>query len=537
MMKKVFSILLAIFLLLTVSCAIRQDEFRTPEPDMQETYDDFDAFFDKITALTHAITMFYWDMDTGGMPPGAIETRARVISVLDAELFEMKTSETMLTFFQYVEAAIERGEATDIQMGLYREFIREYNRLMCIPADEYKAFSELAVLAVAKWEEAKDKSDFSIFAPYLQQLVDYQRKFIIYRADAGMVYDTPYDALLDDYEPGMTVEILDAFFAEIRENVVPLLQSVTSGEGVIRDDFLTREVSEEIQLNVAKMLMETLGFDLNRGILAQSAHPFATSMGRNDVRITTHINPNDFFDSFFGVAHETGHAIYEQNISERLGFTPLETGSSMGIHESQSRFFENVIGRSLPFWEGIYDVFIRVTEGIFDDVSALELYAAVNIAKPSLIRIQADELTYPLHIMVRYEIEKMLFNDPDVKAEDLPEIWNAKMQEYLGVTPANDAEGILQDIHWAFGEFGYFPSYVIGSAFAAQILDVMENDFDVWASVRALDFETINGWLAERVHKHGAMLSPGEIYAQVAYEGFNPKYYVEYLTRKFGGMQ
>jgi len=288
-----------------------------------------------------------------------------------------------------------------------------------------------------------------------------------------------------------------------------------------------------VQKNISEFLMKTVGYDLDRGVLRESAHPFTMGFGRNDVRITTNYDPKDFFASFYTVVHECGHAIYEQNTAKELEGTILDTGASMGIHESQSRFLENMVGRSLAFWEGIYDDFMIAADGHFDGVTVMELYRAVNLVSPSLVRIYADELTYSLHIMVRYEIEKLIFNDPDLKAEDLPALWNEKMQEYLGITPETYAEGVLQDIHWSFGEFGYFPSYSLGSADAALIWATMEKDFDVTAAVRALDFGKVNGWLTEKIHRHGAYLDPGEIRAQISGEGFTPRHYIEYLNRKY----
>ena len=368
--------------------------------------------------------------------------------------------------------------------------------------------------------------------------MDYQRNVVEYRKQAGMVYDHPYDAMLDDYEPGMTVEVLEEFFGELKAEIVPFLAELMavaeSADGKnIRNDFLDRQIPISVQKNTSELLMNTVGYDLNRGALRESAHPFTLGFGQTDVRITTRYNEDAFFASFYAVMHESGHAIYGQNVGKELEGTILDTGASLGLHESQSRFLENIVGRSQGFWEGIYDEFMRVTEGYYADISLQELYEAQNIVKPSFLRISADELTYSLHIMIRYEIEKMILSDPELTAEDLPALWNEKTQEYLGLTPGNYAEGILQDIHWSYGEFGYFPTYAIGNAYAAQIRDAMKEDFDLEAAARELDFATINGWLNERIHKYGALLETSEVMAQITDEGLSAKHYIDYLKNKY----
>ena len=532
-MKRILPALALVFIIVWSGC--------TGGSDDQYEIRDFDAFFERLIALKHAEAMFIWDMETGLTPPGAIEARANTIAVISAEIFAMSTSDEMQRFFRTVEAGQRRGEIDEISLGIYRIAKRDYDMLMAIPADEYRAFSELTTISFSKWLDAREADDFSIFAPYLQELIDYQRKFIEYRRQAGIVYANPYDAMLDDFEPGMTVEIMDPFFDELRAAIVPLLRDIMAevdreGGKNIRTDFLERRIPLPIQRNLSQLIMYTVGFDPGRGVIGESEHPFSIGFGQSDVRITTNYDEDNFIASFYTVMHECGHAIYDQNVARELEGTILDTGTSMSIHESQSRFLENMIGRSYEFWQGIYDDFMRVTEGYFYDVSMRELYEAMNTVTPSLIRVDADELTYSLHIMVRYEIEKMIFNNPNLNAEDLPGLWNEKMQEYLGVRPENYAEGILQDVHWSYGEFGYFPTYALGNAYAAQIWNAMEKDFDLSAAVRALDFETINTWLTEKIHRHGSLLDSQQILAQITDEGFTSRYYIDYLTQKYAAL-
>ena len=368
-LRKAMPLLLATVLMLTLlsSCSGGNSNY---------TKEDFDAFFGKLVALEQALTIMQWDVETGGAPSGAMEARGKTMAILEAEWFDMGVSDEMRAYFKFVEAAEKRGEADEAMLATYRECKSNYDKLMCIPADEYKAFSELTSTALQKWSEAREKSDFSIFAPYLQGIMDYRRKVVDYRAKAGMTYAHPYDAMLDDFEPGMTVEQLDAFFDELRAEIVPLLKGITESpqaNSALSADILSRRVPRSVLENVSALLMDTVGYDLERGAIAESAHPFSTSIGQTDCRITTAYKEAQPFSSFYSVLHECGHAIYEQNISGELEGTVLDSGASMAIHESQSRFLENIVGRSYEFWEGIYEDFLSVTEGYFDDVSAREL--------------------------------------------------------------------------------------------------------------------------------------------------------------------
>jgi carboxypeptidase Taq len=267
-------------------------------------------------------------------------------------------------------------------------------------------------------------------------------------------------------------------------------------------------------------------------MLKESVHPFTTSLSRNDVRITTNYRGNDFLSSFYSVLHEAGHALYEQNISDRLEGTILETGASMGIHESQSRFYENMVGRSREFWESIYGSLVSLLGKGFSDVSAEDLFLASNKVEPSLVRIESDELTYSLHIIVRYEMEKeIILNGRPVV--ELPALWNEKMREYLGVEPHDDAHGILQDVHWSQGSFGYFPSYALGNAYAAQFLHAMEKDIPVFEKIRSGELGALTEWLAERIHRHGLLKTPGELALEASGEPLDAGYFTDYLEKKF----
>jgi len=494
--------------------------------NINQTVSDFREYTDHINALSKALNLFGWDMETGA-PKGGNNSRAKYVGILSGEDFSMRVSDIMKGFLEALEP--HKDALDEMTRAMLRMCRRDYDAFKKIPVKEMQEYSELVTKAEPVWEKAKENNDYASFAPVLAQILRYQNRFVEYRG-----YDKHrYNTLLDDYEPGMTVEKLDIFFDGIRSVIVPLLQKITAkGDCQKTPGFLGRPVPIEKQKEISKLLMDRLGFDLNRGMLRESAHPFTTDFGKNDVRITTHYYENAFMSSFYSVTHESGHALYEQNKMDVIADTILDEGVSMGIHESQSRFFENIIGRSEAFLENIYDGLMGILGDGFKDVSPRDLYRAANIAKPSLIRIESDELTYCLHIMVRYEIEKQLFSS-EFNVDDLPGIWNAKMKEYLGVEPKTDSEGILQDIHWAHGSFGYFPSYALGNSYAAQILHAMKKDLNVEACVRSSNLKSIETWLREKIHQYGSIKTPAEIIMEATGEEFNPDYFTAYLRDKF----
>ena len=400
-----------------------------------------------------------------GAPKKGVEQRSEVIGVLSSEVFKMSTSEEMAYFIATLSAEEAQASLTEITKKAVEECKKNYERNNKIPPDEYKEFVILQSKSGSAWEEAREKADFSLFQPYLEQIVAYTRKFIQYWG----YQDYKYNTLLDMYEPGMTVDVLDRVFDQLRERIVPLVKQIAKSED--QAQILLSCISifqKKNRNNLVMEILKQLGFDFEAGRLDETVHPFATGINRGDVRVTTRYDENDFRGAIFGTIHECGHAIYEQNISSHLTGTLLDDGTSMGIHESQSLFFENFIGRNKSFWKKQYPLLKEFAPEQFEQVSLDDFYRGINESKPSLIRIDADELTYPLHIMVRYEIEKALF-DGELEVKDLPEVWNEKYKEYLGIVPNNDAEGVLQDVHWSDGSFGYFPSYALGYMYAAQI--------------------------------------------------------------------
>jgi carboxypeptidase Taq len=368
-----------------------------------------------------------------------------------------------------------------------------------------------------------------LFQPYLEKIIAANLEFI----ELWGYKDNKYDTLLDMYEPGMTVAKLDEVFGALRKKLVPLVASIQASSNQPETKFLHQIFTKEQQKKFSLFILQQMGYDFEAGRLDETVHPFATGLNPGDVRITTRYLEDDVVSALFGTIHEGGHALYEQNISTELIGTNLCTGTSMGIHESQSRFWENMIGRSLSFWNRYYADLQKMFPGQFDDVSVEDFYKAINEVKPSLIRIEADELTYNLHIMIRYEIEKALFNET-ITAADLPEFWNEKYKEYLGVEPSTDEEGVLQDVHWSSGAFGYFPSYALGNMYAAQIRNTLLQRMPHFEEhVKQGELLPIKAYLVEQIYQYGKSLTPSEIIKQVTGEALNSDYLVAYFEEKY----
>ncbi|MDE3839335.1 carboxypeptidase M32 [Bacillus methanolicus] len=486
---------------------------------------EFLEYVKKMTAFSEALSLLYWDLRTGAPKKGA-EQRSEVVGILSSEVFKMSTSEEMAAYIVKLSSAEDLSEVTKKTL---EECKKEYDRNRKIPAEEYKEYVILQSKAECIWEEAKAKSDFEMFRPYLEKLVEMNKRFIGYWGYQGNKYNT----LLDMYEPGVTVEILDRVFSNLREKIVPLVKEISESPNKPKTDFLFKRFPKEKQREFSLEILKQIGYSFDAGRLDETVHPFAIGLNPGDVRVTTKYDENDFRTAVFGTIHEGGHALYEQNISSGLIGTPLCTGTSMGIHESQSLFYENFVGRHYSFWKKNYNLLKKYANGQFDDVELDEFYRAINESKPSLIRIEADELTYPLHVIIRYEIEKGLFND-EINVSDLPQIWNDKYEEYLGIRPDSDADGVLQDVHWSGGSFGYFPSYALGYMYAAQFKQAMLKDLPNYDELlESGNFLPIKEWFTEKVHQYGKMKKPLEILQDATGEGLNAKYLIDYLYEKY----
>lgn len=494
---------------------------------LNDTVKAFRDYSQKLYDYQKALAVLHWDMRTQA-PRKGMNARAQMVGTIAGDRFKLATSKQ---YEEFLETLSQPGTIENLDAIMRKNVLeskKEFDLLKKIPADRYQEFVVLTAQAETVWEEARAKNDFALFRPYLEKIVKFQLEFIGYLGHKGAKYDT----LLDMYEPGMTTAQLDEMFAVLREKTVPLVAAVTASPHKPDTSFLTKHFDEAQQEAFGRFILEKIGYDFEAGRLDRSAHPFATSFAPGDVRITTRYDQNDIRTSLFGCIHEAGHAMYEQNISEELMGTILCDGTSMGIHESQSRFWENMIGRSRAFWKYFHKDLVRFFPNQFEGVGVEELYRAFNEVTPSLIRVEADEVTYNLHIMIRYEIEKGLINE-EIEVGDLPRVWNEKMQEYLGITPPTDALGVLQDVHWSGGSFGYFPTYSLGNVYAAQFAHVMRKEIgDLDELIANGDFAPIRKWLKEKIHQHGKMKSPGELVQEITGEGVNAAYLVEYLENK-----
>ena len=477
-----------------------------------------------LAAYGHAMGVLYHDASTAA-PKDTWDGRGKTMGILSEIIYNLETAPEKGELLSYLEANLDQlDEQTCREVEVMR---KSYDQTQRIPADEYIEYSVIMNDAQGAWEKAKNNNDFDAFAPFLEKIVAFNRKFAGYY-DASKA---PYDALLNEYEEGMTMQTLDAFFAQLRAAIVPLLEKVQAAPQ-IDDSFLHQNFPLEGQRKFSDYLMEVLGLDRSHCGIAESEHPYTTNFNNKDVRITTHYHEDHVTFSMFSVIHEGGHALYELGADDKYNHTCLEGGASMGIHESQSRFYENLIGRSRSFCQLVFPKMKEIFPQQLEGVDAEMFYRAINKVEPSLIRTEADELTYALHVMVRYEIEKQMIGG-SLAVKDVPAEWNRLYKEYLGVDVPNDTQGCLQDSHWSGGAIGYFPSYALGSAYGPQILNAMKEELgDIRPLIENGEIFRITGWLKEKIHRHASFVKPGILFEQVC-GTFDASYFTDYLTRKY----
>ncbi|NPV88990.1 carboxypeptidase M32 [Coprothermobacteraceae bacterium] len=488
----------------------------------EEKIREIRGYVRKMELLDHTRAVLHWDLEVN-TPPGGVKPRSEALGYLAGETHKLTTSPVVGEYIAWLE---EQQLEDPVHKAMLRELKRSYDRMTKIPAERYMAFARLTSEAQSVWAEARKRNDYEMFKPYLQQILEFQKEFVGYLGFKANKYDT----LLDLYEPGLTTETLEHVFGELRDKLVILLRELQEKGTRPDNSFLNGKYAEDAQRALNERALRLIGFDFQKGRMDVSAHPFTTSFANGDVRLTTRYAEDDFLSSLFSTLHEGGHALYEQGIADDLVGTGLANGVSMGIHESQSRFYENFIGRSREFWLNFHkDVAAAFPQ--LATVTPEQFYRAVNIAQPSLIRVEADELTYSMHIIIRFEMEKALIND-ELTVDDAPAVWSEKYASYLGVAPSNYAEGILQDVHWSGGMVGYFPSYALGNLYAAQIYNTMLKDLNVPTLVASGDLSPIREWLREKIHRHGAVYTPSELVVMVTGEPLNASYFVEYLKNK-----
>ncbi|MCF0148616.1 MAG: carboxypeptidase M32 [Clostridium sp.] len=493
--------------------------------ELKEKIAELKDYLSQYERLEHAIGIIYWDMRTN-IPSKAGESRGKVLEYLSSEAFKMITSPKVGEFI--TDLTPYKDKMNKVEERILQELEKNYNETKKIPQDRYVEYVGLCSNSELAWERAKAASDFEIFKPYLEKVVEFQKEFINYWGYKNDKYDT----LLDKYELGLTTEKLDKIFSELKDGIIEVLNKIKGSKKKLNRDFLYGHFDEAKQKELSLFILDKIGFDMEAGRLDVSTHPFTTNFGNKDVRLTTNYHEDEFTSALFSTIHEGGHGIYEQNISDDLESTGLQQGASMAIHESQSRFYENILGRSKEFCSYLLSV-AKEYFSDFKDVTLDEFYEAMNYVETSLIRTEADELTYGLHIIIRYEIEKELINGR-ITVNELKDAWNKKYKEYLGVEPKNDAEGILQDMHWSDGSFGYFPSYALGNLYGAQMFNtLLKEKPNAMEEVKNGNLTDITKWLNEKVHVHGAIYTPEELIKNITGEELNAKYFIDYLKNKY----
>ncbi len=469
-----------------------------------------------------------WDQNTA-LPDGAGQIRGQQLATLQGVLHDRWTAQQVGALVAELAEVVQREPFTDADRGLVRTVKRAYDHATKLPRGLVEEMARTEAGAFEAWRRAREHSDFASFAPWLSRVVALQREV----ADRFGYKESRYDALLDQYEPGMTASRIATLFSAVRTTSIDLLRRIQASGKTIDDSCLQGSFPADKQVALSEKVLRGMGYDFNRGGIARSPHPFTTSFGSPyDVRVT--VRPDERFlqAAVMAAIHEGGHAVYEQGSAESLARTPLVGGASMGAHESQSRLWENAIGRSEAYWQGQFAAVRETFPEQYAHVDAATFARALNKVQPSLIRIEADEVTYNLHIIIRFELEKELVNG-DLAIESLPSLWNAKYREYLGVEPANDAEGVLQDIHWTSG-FGYFPTYTLGNLYAAQIyakLRAVFPDFD--ERLARGDTTSVHTWLRDRMYTLGTTYLPEDLIQRVTGEAPNPAYFAQYLNAKF----
>ncbi len=481
----------------------------------------------EISDLKYAAALLGWDQQTY-MPPGGAEARGNQLATLGRLAHERLTSPELGRLIDELKPYAAGLNPDSDDARLVKVTAHNYDKATRIPSQHVVEFAQATTLGQQAWVEARQKSDFSAFQPYLEKIVALRQEYASFFPNL----DHPYDALLDDFEPGMKTAEIIAIFDGLRPKQVELIKAIAARPQV-DDSFLHQTFDEKKQWDFGVEVITRFGYDWKRGRQDKAAHPFTTGFSINDVRITTRVDPNFLGQLLFSTMHECGHGLYGLGAAPELERTGLEDGASLAVHESQSRMWENLVGRSLPMWEHFYprlqEIFPQLAE-----VSLEKFYKGINKVQPSFIRTEADEATYNLHIMLRLDIEIALLGGK-VAVKDLPALWNAKMEEYLGITPSNDTVGVLQDIHWSGGMIGYFPTYALGNLISAQLWEKINQDIpDLTEQIRAGKFETLLAWLREKIHRHGAKFEPQELVQKVTGSRIDPAAYIRYLTRKYG---
>jgi carboxypeptidase Taq len=495
--------------------------------DAKQAYAELIKSLREISMLGSVAAVLGWDQQTQ-KPPAASEHRAEQLSMLAGMIHQRFTSPRIGELLA-ASAELADDPHSDAAVNL-RYTKRDYDRATKLPAELVEEMARTTALAHDAWESAKKKSDFDAFSPWLEKVLTLKRR----EADCIRPGQNRYDTLLDEYEPGETSANLVRVFESLRGPLVELVGRIKSSGREAPIAILERHYPGDAQEALARSASQAIGFDYNAGVLARSVHPFCTSLGPKDTRMTTRYDERYFGDAFFGVLHETGHGLYDQGLPDEHWGTPLADAVSLGIHESQSRMWENLVGRSRSFWKHFLPKARKAFPEALGDVDDDDWYFAINDVRPSLIRTEADEATYNLHVLLRFELEQALL-EGSLPVKDLPGEWNARMQKYLGLTPPDHARGCLQDVHWSGGGVGYFPTYTLGNLYAAQFFEQARKDLgDVDKMFACGEFAPLLTWLRQNIHRHGRRYTAGELAQRITGRPLSSRPLLDHLTRKAG---
>ena len=488
---------------------------------IKEKHMTYSELMKQLNSIGLAITTMGYDANTIASRNGA-KFRNEAIAYLSGEYFKIINNEE--TYKVLKEA--EKTEDEIISMSA-KYMLTNLEKIKNIPHDLYVEFETLKGNAQQTWEDAKNKQDYTLFEKDLKKLIELHKKVLRFRND-GL---DPYESSLDDYEKGLRKKEVDTFFTAIEDDLLPFIDTVLEKQDE-KPSFLSAFVSIEKQNKISQLIMDHLGYEKEWGYLGHAEHPFSSTFSINDSRITSHIHENDFTSNIFSIIHEIGHSMYNHQVNEKFEGHALADNMSMSMHESQSRLLENMIGRSEAFWTPLYSRLQEIIPETLGSVSLKDFILGINYVEKGFIRIEADELTYSLHIMVRYHMENLIFSE-NISTDKLNEVYAKTMKDYLGVTIHNDSQGILQDVHWSDASFGYFPTYALGTAYGAQFMNQMKKEIPVDELLIKGDMESIFNWLKENIHQYSGMFDTQDMIKKVTHEPFNPNYYTQYLIQKY----
>jgi carboxypeptidase Taq len=501
---------------------------------MNQAEKDYQSLLKKsreIRLLTTIDQLLEWDQETY-MPEGGAPFRGEQIELMSGLIHKERTSKaygrSLAKLIDLDSGILKQEGLSDRQKAAVKEWWRDWKKDTALPAKFVKDFAKLISQSLAVWRKAKNENNFPIFAPYLDRIVTMSRQ----KADYLGWKEHPYDALVDLYEHDITTKQIETLFNHLQKPICRLLKQITESKQV-DCSFMDGKYSPQKQIEIGNIILKDMGFDFTHGRVDISSHPFSSTMHQTDSRITTRINPTCLLSHILIILHEGGHSLYDMGLPKEDFGSPLSAPISLGMHECQSRFWETRIGQSKPFWKHYLPLLKETFPSHFESISAEKVYRAVNHVAPSFIRVDADEVTYPLHVILRFEMEKELIAG-HLSIREVPEVWNAKMTQLLGITPSNDAEGCLQDIHWAMGGFGYFPTYALGTMYASHLFTGFERDHPDWEQrIGKGDLLFVREWLREAVHQHGRRYSSLELLKKVTGKQLTADAFVHYLQSKY----